>query len=246
MKPEVKRYSNLQELSAAVAEFVYKLAEECVKKRSVFTVALSGGNTPRTLYKLLAQAPYVNALPWAQTYLFWGDERYVPVNHPDNNFAIASQTLIKYVPIPKQNVHRILTEHFSPEEAAEVYEDTLRDHFQAFASLSEEGFPVFDLILLGMGNDGHTASLFPHTPVLSEQQRWVAATPVPNLAPPVRRITLTFPVINAGRNVVFLATGVEKQPIVQAILETPEKARALYPAARINPVGKVFWFVAKN
>jgi 6-phosphogluconolactonase len=246
MKPEIYHYSNTQEMSQAAAEFVCQLAEESVKQRGRFTVALSGGNTPRMLYAYLAQAPYAHKIPWPQTHLFWGDERFIPANHPDSNFAMAAQALIKHAPIPTENVHRIITEHFTPEDAADVYQDTLRDRFEAFMSLSDEGFPVFDLILLGMGSDGHTASLFPDSPVLNEKKRWVAATPVPNLAPQVRRITLTLPVINAARNVIFLVAGAEKQPIVQAVLDAPEKARELYPAARVAPTGKVLWFLGEN
>jgi 6-phosphogluconolactonase len=190
MRPEIYHYSDIKEMGQAAAELMSQLAAECINKRGIFTVALSGGSTPRTLYELLAQAPYLNTMPWAHVYLFWGDERYVPADHPDSNFAMASRSLIKHVPIPKQNVHRILTEHFLPEEAAEVYENTLRDLFQSFASLSEDGLPVFDLILLGLGKDGHTASLFPDSPVLEEQERWVVATPIPNLTPQVRRITM--------------------------------------------------------
>jgi len=247
MKPEIQRYSDVKAMSRAAAGFVGKLAEECVNERGVFTVALSGGSTPRSLYELLAQDPYVNSIPWAHTHLFWGDERYVPADHSDSNFAMASQSLIKNVPVPSQNIHRIPTEHASPEEAAEAYGKMLHNLFQSFASVSEEkGLPVFDLILLGMGKDGHTASLFPGSPVLSEQEQWVAATPVPKLNPPVRRISLTFTVINAARNVLFLIAGAEKQPIVQTILENPEKARELYPAARVEPTGKLLWFLVKS
>lgn len=247
MKPEINHYQNIQTLSQAAADFVSKLAKECVEKRKIFTVALSGGNTPRTLYELLAQDPYVNSIPWAHTHLFWGDERYVPADHPDSNFAMASQTLVDHVPIPAQNVYRIPTEHASPEEAADYYEQTLRNLFEIFGSLTENGrLPVFDLMLLGMGKDGHTASLFPDSLVLVEQRRWVAATSVPRLNPPVRRITLTLPVINAARNVVFLVAGTEKQPILQIILENPQKARELYPVARVEPAGKLLWFLVKN
>jgi 6-phosphogluconolactonase len=245
MQSNIQHYATLQAMSRAAAEFVGQLAEESVKQRGRFTVALSGGNTPRMLYAYLAQAPYAQKIPWSQTHLFWGDERFVPANHPDSNFAMASQALIKHAPIPPQNVHRVITEHFVPEEAADMYENTLRERFEAFVSLSAEGLPAFELILLGMGKDGHTASLFPDSPVLNEKKRWVAATPVPNLVPQVRRITLTFPVINAARNVIFLVTGPEKQPIVQAILDAPEKARELYPAAKVEPRGTLYWFLMR-
>ena len=244
MPPEIRRYPTLQAVSAAAADFVCQLAAACVRKRALFTLALAGGNTPRPLYASFARMPYANALPWMQTHVFWGDERYVPAEHPDSNFALAAQTFIRQVPIPAQHVHRIPTELASPEAAAELYEHRLHSLFKSFGALSESGdWPVFDLILLGLGPDGHAASLFPNSPVLREQTRWAAATPAPKLAPPVRRITLTLPVINAARNVMFLVAGAEKQPIVQAILATPAQAQK-YPAARVAPQGKLFWFLA--
>jgi 6-phosphogluconolactonase len=243
----IKHYENLQELSAAAAECVCQLAADGVKTRGVFTAALSGGTTPRTLYELLARPPYRQMIPWADMYLFWGDERYVPPDHPDSNFAMASHTLIDHAPVPAQNIHRIPTESASPAEAAEMYAQTLHTLFAGFGALSEkEGLPMFDLMLLGLGPDGHTASLFPDSPVLNEQHRWVTATPVPKLVPRVQRITLTLPVINTARHVIFLAAGAEKQPILQVIWKTPDEAWERYPAARVKPSGKLMWFVAKN
>ncbi len=244
MKPTVQHYEDIQELSTAAAELVCELAESCVKARGYFTLALSGGSTPRTLYEHLAQEPYVSNIPWSETHLFWGDERYVPAKHADSNFRMISETLSDHVPLPSENVHRIPTETVSPEESAQQYEATLREFLHVFNPVSESTeLPVFDLILLGMGKDGHTASLFPDSPVLEERERWVAATPAPGLNPPVRRITMTFPVLNAAKNVLFLISGAEKQPIVRTILENPEKAKALYPSARIEPEGKVSWFL---
>ncbi len=245
MKPDVQRYENIQQLSATAAELICQLAKICVNAHGYFTLALSGGSTPRSLYECLAREPYVSRMPWADTHLFWGDERYVPANHDDSNFKMTSRSLIEHVPIPLANVYRIPTETTSPEVAAQQYEATLRECLYIFDPLSEsKNLPVFDLILLGMGKDGHTASLFPGSPVLEEQQRWVAVAPAPKLNPPVRRITLTFPVINAARNVLFLIAGAEKQPIVQAILENPEKAKEEYPTARVEPNdGKLLWFL---
>ena len=244
MQPEIQNYFNIQELSTAAAELVCQLANQWVKQRGYFTLALSGGNTPKTLYERLAQEPYNRRIPWTSTHLFWGDERYVPINHADSNAAMVSQALIKHVPIPLQNVHRIPTEMASPEEAAEQYEATLRELLHVFDPLSKKKQrPVFDLILLGMGKDGHIASLFPDSPVLNEQERWVVPTPIPKLNPPLQRITLTFPVINAAKTVVFLISGAKKRPIVKTILENPEKARELYPAARVHPDGRLLWLL---
>ncbi len=245
MKPKLQRYKNIQKLSMAAADLVCRLAEQCVSSRGYFSLALSGGSTPRSLYTCLTQEPYIGRMPWADTHLFWGDERYVPVSHEDNNFTMVSESLIEHVPIPSENVHRMLTETLSPEMTTEQYAATLQEYLHVFDPLSEsKQLPVFDLILLGMGTDGHTASLFPDSPVLEEQTRWVAATPVPKLNPPVRRITLTFAVINAAKNVIFLIAGAEKQPIVQAILDNPKKAKELYPAARVElSDGKLLWLM---
>lgn len=244
MKPEIQRYQDIKEFSIAAAELVAESANQAVERHGHFTLALSGGSTPRTLYECLVQEPYRSRIPWAETHLFWGDERYVPVEHTDSNAAMVSQALIERAPIPLQNVHRISTELASPERVAGQYEATLQEYFYVFDPISSrKQCPVFDLILLGMGPDGHTASLFPDSPVLDEEEHWVAATPVPKLQPAVRRITLTFPVINAAKTVVFLVSGREKRSIMQAILDNPEQARDQYPSARVNPDGRLVWFV---
>ncbi len=244
MKPDIYHFHNLDELSAAAVEYACRLAQQSVAERGHFTLALSGGNTPRTLYEYLTREPYIHQMPWVNTHLFWGDERNVPVDHPDSNAAMASQALIKHIPIPLHNVHRIPTEGNTPEEAAKHYEAMLREMLPVFAPASQTfQLPAFDLILLGMGKDGHTASLFPGSPVLDESSRWVAATPVPNASPSVRRITLTFPVLNAAKAVIFLVAGQEKHLIVDTIVSDPEHARTLYPAARINPEGELKWFI---
>jgi 6-phosphogluconolactonase len=157
---------------------------------------------------------------------------------------MVSQALLKQVPIPRQNVHRLSTELASPERVAGQYEATLQEYLYVFdPTSSRKQCPVFDLILLGMGPDGHTASLFPDSPVLNEQEHWVAATPVPKLQPAVQRITFTFPVINAAKTVAFLVSGEKKRSIMQAILDNPEQAREHYPSARVDPDGKLVWFV---
>jgi 6-phosphogluconolactonase len=245
MTAEINRYANLADLSQAAAELICGLAQACIRERCVFTLALSGGSTPRTLYELLAREPYANRIAWAHTHLFWGDERYVPAEHPDSNFAMAAQTLIERVPIPAQNVHRIPTDRPTPEAAADAYQETLRTLFEVLGSVTPDDYrPMFDVILLGVGPDGHTASLFPGSPVLEESTRWAAATPVPALNPPVRRITLTYPVLNAAQHVLFLAAGADKQPILQTIWDRPGAAWERYPAARVAPRGKLYWFVA--
>ncbi len=245
MKAPIQQYANLKKLSIAAAGHIARIAEQCVNERGYFTLALSGGSTPRTLHEYLTALPYSANISWMETHLFWGDERFVPADHPDSNFLMALHTLIDHVPVPAENVHRIPTELPTPEQAAKQYETTLREKMEVFdLSSRSQRVPVFDCLLLGMGPDGHTASLFPGSPVLAEQTRWVAATPLPNLNPPVRRITLTFPVINAAKHVFFLVAGAEKQEIVQTIQDEPDNAREQYPAARVNPVsGELLWFV---
>ncbi len=251
MKPEVQRYPNLEALSNAAAEFTCRLAEKNVQKRGAFTLALSGGNTPRPLYEALARPPFDTRMPWRDIHLFWGDERCVPSDHPDSNFAMAFRTLISRIPIPSQNVHRIPAEIDPPEEAAGAYEKLLRGFFRTSvkkdthsnASCGGEPFPSFDLILLGVGKDGHTASLFPDDRAVEEEKHWVATVRAPHSSPPVPRITLTLPVINRAECVLFMISGSGKREVIRSILEDLDPAPRSYPAARVNPEGIVVWLI---
>jgi 6-phosphogluconolactonase len=250
MNPEVQRYPNLEALSQAAAEFTCRLAEECVERRGTFTLALSGGNTPRPVYEALAWPPFDIRMPWRDIHLFWGDERCVPSDHPDSNFAMAFRSLISKVPVPSQNVHRISAE-LSPEEAAETYEKVLGEFFRSFVkterhspvSRGGEPFLSFDLILLGVGKDGHTASLFPGHQALEERKRWVAVVRGPYGSPPVPRITLTLPVINRAECVLFMVSGPGKEEVIRSILEDSDPATRSYPAARVSPEGRVVWLI---
>jgi 6-phosphogluconolactonase len=251
MKPEVQRYPNLGALSSAAAEFTCRLAEENVEKHGFFTVALSGGSTPRLFYEALARPPFATRMPWGNTHLFWGDERCVPSDHPDSNFAMAFRTLISRIPIPSQNVHRIPAEIDPPEDAAEAYEKILQEFFRTSvkkgthsnASCEGEPFPSFDLILLGLGKDGHTASLFLGDQALEEEKRWVAAVRATHGSPPVPRITLTLPVINKAECVLFMVSGFGKREVIRSILEDFPPTTRSYPAARVSPEGMVVWLI---
>jgi 6-phosphogluconolactonase len=251
MKPEVRCYGNLEALSNAAAEFTCTLAEKHVEMHGLFTVALSGGNTPRPLYEALARLPFVARMPWPHIHLFWGDERCVPPDHPDSNFAMAFRALISNVPVPPRNVHRIPAEMESPEDAAEAYEKILGEFFgssiktdtHSTISSGGEPFPSFDLVLLGVGKDGHTASLFPGDHALEERKRWVTAVRNPHASLPVPRITLTLPVINRAGGVLFMVSGRGKREVVCSILEDRDAAARLYPAARVNPKGEVAWLI---
>ncbi len=214
-------------------------------------MALAGGNTPKVLYQNLAQPPFDKRMPWSRIHFFWGDERCVSRDHPDSNFGMAFRAMISRAPVPSQNIHPAPTEISPPEKAAEAYEKHLREFFgssvegdgrQATAAENSQ-CPAFDLILLGIGKDGHTASLFPGDKALKEKRRWVAAVDKPRGSPPVSRVTLTLPVMNRARCVLFLVSGAEKRDVICSILDDPETAGRLYPAAMVRPEGRTLWML---
>jgi 6-phosphogluconolactonase len=231
--------ANAQELSRLVAEEFGRLAVEAVREKGLFSVALAGGSTPRSLYALLAndKEPYRAQLPWKKIHFFWGDERHVPPDHPDSNYLMASEAMLGSVPVPLENVHRIKSENVDAAKAADEYEQTLREFFR----LEEGRLPRFDLILLGLGPDGHTASIFPGTDVVSEKMRLVAAPWVEKFKS--FRITLTPPVLNSASTVIFLVNGTEKAKILREVLEGDNQPERL-PAQLIRRnKGKVLWLV---
>jgi 6-phosphogluconolactonase len=226
-------YSSPEELSAAAAREFAARAEEAIEERGRFAVVLAGGSTPETMYGILARDG-IDRIDWSRVYVFFGDERSVPPHHEDSNLKMASEVLLDHVPVG--NVHRIRGE-LPPEEAAEAYEEELRTFFQTEDDLR------FDLILLGLGADGHTASLFPRTPALEVHDHWVVANPVPRLG--TTRITLTVPVINAARAVIFLVEGEDKAEALREILEGHADPRA-YPAKLIQPPGGPEWMLDRS
>lgn len=240
MITEVRKHADLDELSRVVAGEIAGEIETAVSTRGRFSMALSGGRTPRLLYENLA-SQYRDEIAWDMVHFFWGDERCVPKDHPESNFAMVESALISRVPVPQQNVHRIPTGLDTPEEAAEAYEQVLRNFFSEGAADADDF--TFDVILQGMGEDGHTASLFPSDPVLDEKVRWV----VPVTAPPgystPERITLTFRVLNRSRKAFFVVTGEGKRDVLNAILHNPAEAEIHYPAANIHPMDKLVWYV---
>jgi 6-phosphogluconolactonase len=218
-----------------VLEETFPIIQEAVTKRGRFAIALSGGHTPGKMYSLWAQTEqYRNKTPWDRVHLFWGDERFVPADDPRSNYRMARETLISQVPIPAENVHPMPTNLSSPEECARAYETELLKFFG-----SEP--PAFDVQLLGIGDEGHTASLFPGSPALGEKVRWVAAVRV--AAEPPQRITLTPVVLNQGRNTFFLVAGEGKRAILSAIRDEPASQPSQYPAARIHPAREPVWFL---
>ena len=233
----VRIYPDAHSLAHAAAEHFVAVAVAAITARGQFSVALSGGSTPRPLYKRLATEELASQLPWASVHVFWGDERCVAPDHPDSNYAMAREALLDHVPIPRSNVHRIHGE-LDPADAAAVYERTLR---QFFVPGREQEIVTFDLALLGMGTDGHTASLFPGSQWLEEQNRWVVA----HRADQARgwRVTLTPPVINAARHVTFLVSGTGKATILQQVLAGARQPTSL-PAQIVAPrSGELLWLL---
>jgi 6-phosphogluconolactonase len=217
---------------SAAEEFV-RVGRAAIAARGRFTVALSGGSTPRSLYSLLAKE-YAD-FSWSQTFLFFGDERHVPPDHHDSNYRMVNEALLSKVTIPAENVYRVRAELPDASAAASDYEDKLRGFFK----LQPGEFPRFDLILLGLGPDGHTASLFPDSEGLKEQSRLVIANWVEKFK--THRITFTFPVLNHATDVMFLASGANKADMVRQILEgtnTPP-----FPAQEIQPEGRLVWML---
>ncbi len=220
-------------LSHAAALYFAETAAQATAARGRFAVALSGGSTPRALYSRLARDEFRGRIPWAQAHFFWGDERCVAPDDPQSNYRMARETLLSHVPVPAANVHRMAGEDPDPQQAARRYEQELRVFFG-------EGLPRFDLVLLGLGEEGHTASLFPGSPVLEEWERLVAAPYVEKLG--AYRLTLTLPVLNAAARVAFLAAGENKRAILAQVLYG--KTTPPVPAQRVRPrEGTLLWFV---
>jgi 6-phosphogluconolactonase len=217
-------------LAHRVAEWMTSAA---LAATDTFRVSLSGGSTPKALYALLASDEFTGRFPWRRVSWYWGDERFVPHDHPDSNYGMAREAMLDKAPVPEENIHPVPTDG-SPEDAAARYERLLQKAYGA--STLDAAHPLFDLTLLGLGADGHTASLLPGEHVLEERERWVA---VVTHGRPEVRITMTYPAIESSRRVAFLVTGEEKAPILRKIRE----GGSTVPAARVRPVGELFWFV---
>jgi 6-phosphogluconolactonase len=234
----VKVVSDSSTLATAAADLFIAKAQAAIDRGNRFTVALSGGNTPRELYSRLATPDLASRVKWEAVHLFWGDERCVPPDHPDSNYRMVSETFLSKVPIPTVNIHRIHGELIS-DQAAIQYENELRTFFG--------DSPRFDLVLLGLGDDGHTASLFPSSPALHERNHW--AVPVPHATPPppfIPRVTLTPVAINSARQVVFLVSGGTKARRLAEVLEIPSSFPTL-PAQMIQPEqGELLWLIDKS
>ena len=234
--PVVRIFPDMQALSRAAADLFLSLSRKAVSARGRFAAALSGGTTPRTLYALLAGKPYCDQVEWERIHLFWADERCVPRGHPDSNFGLVHELLLSRIAIPEENVHRIKGEDGAA-RAAEVYERDLRTFF------GRDGVPAMDLVILGMGEDGHTASLFPGPLQAQEHDR--LTLPVFLSTKNKDRVTLTLPVLNQAKDILFLVTGLSKREMIRKILAAGNPDGA--PAGLVHPAtGDSTWYLDRD
>ncbi len=225
------------DVSADLAALAKRMADwlvaEIAGSTGPFALNLSGGSTPKALYALLATEQYRHAIDWTRLHLFFGDERFVPHDHPDSNYRMARETMIAHVPVPPANVHPVETAGTTPERCAEAYQATLQ-HYYGGETL-ERGRPLFNVTLLGLGDDGHTASLFPGTAALMERERWVTAVIG---AKPEPRISLTYPSLDSSGTIAFMVAGAAKHPMLKRLIA---RDPAL-PASHVDPSGRLVMF----
>ncbi len=233
--PNIRVFRDPESMSLAAAEYVSSIAEKSIAGKGGFAFAVSGGTTPRGLYSLLGAAPFRERIAWKKVHLFWADERCVPVYHTESNYRLVADTLLRRVELPKNQVHRIRGEE-EPERSAREYEEDIRLFFGSAPA-------IFDLILLGAGEDGHTASLLPGSPALREKKRLVV--PVYREPPKQNRVTLTWPALNHAAHILFLASGHAKATVVHEIVEDGNPKQ--YPAGMVKPVnGTITWLIDRD
>jgi len=225
---------NPNHLAQEAVKLFFKTASESARKKGVFTVAVSGGSTPRQMYRLFVKEPYFSEIPWDKTHLFWVDERCVSYSHQYSNFGAAEKDFINNIPIPDENVHPMPVESL-PEVGSVAYQDVLIDFF----NLEQRGLPRFDLIILGIGKDGHTASLFPGQSALDEKERLVVTVKGGN--PEVSRLTMTLPVLNNAREILILVSGEQKAETLKTVLESNQ---AMLPVQKVRPISGILkWLI---
>ncbi|GAA4315771.1 6-phosphogluconolactonase [Compostibacter hankyongensis] len=226
---------DLDQLSRDLADWITEHIQSTLERQDRYTWSLSGGSTPRRLYELLTRPGYKEKIPWEKLHLFWGDERAVPFDDERNNGRMTYEALLRHVPVPEDQIHYMRTD-IGPEASAAAYEKLLHQYFGATGT-------SFDLVLLGMGDDGHTLSLFPGLPVVHEQEAWVTSFYLPTQQ--MHRITLTAPIVNRSAQVVFLAAGAGKADTLKEVLEGPFRPEQ-FPSQVIRPsAGTLHWFVDK-
>ncbi len=237
---------DVQELSVQAADFLVQHIQDTLQKQSKYTLALSGGSTPKALHLLLASDLYKSRIDWSHVHIFWGDERFVPFTDDRNNAKMAFDTLLDQVPVPMQNIHIMQTENTTPEESATAYEAILHKYFPLVHTHHPDDVPdntphtTFDLIIFGMGDDGHTLSLFPGKPVIHEAGRWVTSFYLDEQS--MYRVTLTHPVANHAACVMFLVAGKGKAAALKQVIQG-EYNPDLYPSQIIKPKGELHWFL---
>jgi len=232
---KIQIFESTSQLFKTTADFILELSERSIKEKGRFTIALSGGNTPKKLYELLAKPPYIKKINWKNVFVFWSDERCVPASDEENNSHMAFLALLNNVPVPAENIFPVPV-NFGPSKASIRYEQMIKSFFKTSK-------PSFDLILLGLGEDGHTASLFPGTEILLENKALVKQVFLKNKKS--YRISFTVPLINNAKHVLFLVTGIEKSVIIQKLMLKPVK-RNIFPAQLIKPLkGDLHWFLDK-
>jgi 6-phosphogluconolactonase len=236
--PDIHVFPSPDALAEAAAARIQSALRDALAARGRAALVLTGGATPGPVYQRLAARPVperVEGLDWARVHVFWSDERCVPPGDADSNYRLARETLLDALPIPEAQVHRMACETGPGEDAARAYAETLRAFFDGHETL-------FDVTLLGLGEDGHVASLFPGDDAVDEPNGWVMATEAPPSRPVAQRLTLTLPALNASRLVLFLAAGEQKRAALRRVLDAAE-AEAPLPAARVRPVGALAWYV---
>ena len=230
---ELKVSDNINELSTKAADWITEYINEVLQQRERFTIALSGGSTPKNLYRLLASEPYISRIDWSKIHCFWGDERYVPFDDDKNNAKMAFENLLNHVPVLPEHIHIMRTD-IEPDAPARTYEKILHNYFDNTEN-------SFDLVLLGLGDDAHTLSLFPGQPIIHEKKKWVDSFYLAKQN--MHRITMTAPIVNKSARIVFLVTGADKAEPLYRILYGQHEPE-LYPAQLIQPYnGKTYWFV---
>ena len=231
----IRRFASADDLQRGAAEIIVRILDDTIAFRGVASLSLSGGSTPKAIYELLAHGEFRSSVEWTKVHVFWGDERCVPPSHPESNYRMACESMLDTVRIPKSNIHRIPAEK-TPDQAAESYERELKSFF------GNTSLPRFDLMLLGMGDDGHTASLFPGTSILDEHTRLVANVFVAKLK--VHRVSLTYPVINNSESILILVSGSGKAAMLRDVIAGhPDR----YPIQRVDPThGSLLWLVDED
>lgn len=231
----IRVFSTADELARATATLMAVRAARAIVEHGQANLALAGGSTPLPVYQALAAEPLAGVMPWQACHFFWGDERCLPFDHPGSNLGQARQALLDQAPLKPSQIHPMPVDLYDPQEAAARYQAELRTHFGG-------GLPAFDFMLLGLGADGHVASLFPQSPALAEHSLWVThSEPPEGIEPPVTRVSLTLPVLNNARTLVVAVCGAAKRQIVRRILgPNPE---GTLPGGLLRPYGELFWFL---